>query len=128
MNEGYIDSRESNQIKISNEVIASIATLAAGKVEGVAGMIGTLTGDMVEKLGVKSQAKGAKVECDGNQCYVDLTVNLKYGVNIVKVCKEVQEEVSKSIELMTGLQTANVNVIVAGIQIPKSAKKDTDKR
>lgn len=48
-------------VKISNEVVAIIAGLAANEVDGVASMSGGLTGDISEMLGMKNLSKGVKL-------------------------------------------------------------------
>jgi uncharacterized alkaline shock family protein YloU len=54
-NESQIDQgSKKGTIKISEEVVATIAGLAAAEVVGVAGMSGGLAGDLVEKLGRKT--------------------------------------------------------------------------
>ena len=42
-----------------------------------------------------------------------------YGFNIPEVCKKVQEKVSSSIETMTGLSVAQVDVCVADLTVNK---------
>ena len=48
---------------------------------------------------------------------VDATLNLKYGYNIKEVSAKVQEKVKVAIENMTGLNVADVNIRVAGIEV-----------
>lgn len=117
MSEAYIESKDSNQIKISSDVVASIANLAANKVEGVVAIADTLAGGMAQRLGMKNDVKGTKVECTNEECSVEVPVTLAYGVNFVSVCQEVQKNVKKSIEMMTGLRVTRIDVLVSGIQM-----------
>ena len=56
------DMDESRSLKISEEVVAIIAGLAATEVPGVAGMSGGIAGGIAEMLGRKNLSKGVKVE------------------------------------------------------------------
>ena len=49
-------------IKIADDVIATIAGLAAMEVEGVAGMAGGVTSGITEMLGKKNMTKGVKLD------------------------------------------------------------------
>ena len=54
-------------VKISNDVIATVAGIATGEVNGVAGMGGSVVGGIAEILGGKrNRGKGVKVELDGD--------------------------------------------------------------
>ena len=104
-------------IIIADEVIAVITGLAAMEVEGVASMSGDATRELISKLGIKSLSKGVKVDVLENVVTVDATLNLKYGYNIKEVSTKVQEKVKVAIENMTGLNVADVNIRVAGIEV-----------
>lgn len=108
---------ESGQVQISNEVVAIIAGLAATEVKGINSMAGNITKELVSKLGMKNLSKGVKIDvADGVVC-VDVAVNIAYGFNIPDTCKVVQEKVKTAIENMTGLDVAEVNVHVAGVDM-----------
>ena len=47
----------------------------------------------------------------------DIAVNLQYGFNIPATCSKVQEKVKSAIETMTGLEVADVNIRIVGIQM-----------
>lgn len=107
------------EVKIADEVVAIIAGLAATEVEGVASMAGNATRELVSKLGVKSLSKGVKVDVLEGVVTVSVALNLKYGYNIKTITGKVQEKVKAAIENMTGLEVADVNIRVAGVEIPE---------
>ena len=109
------------EIKIADEVVAIIAGLAAMEVEGVASMAGNATRELISKLGMKSLSKGVKVDVLDGIVTVSLALNLKYNYSIVEVSARVQEKVKNAIENMTGLEVADVNIRVAGVEIPEEA-------
>lgn len=105
------------EIKIADEVVAIIAALAATEVEGVASMAGNITNDLIGKLGMKNLSKGVKVDVLEGIVTVSLALNLKYNYSIVEVSARVQEKVKNAIENMTGLEVADVNIKVAGVEM-----------
>ena len=102
------------EVKIADEVVASIAAFAAMEVEGVASL-GGMTKEIMGKLGMKSPARGVKVEV----LTVTLTMNVLYGYGLVEICSKVQEKVKSAIENMTGLTVADVNIRIAGVDVPE---------
>lgn len=99
-------------IKIANEVVAIIASLAAGEIEGVASMSGGVGSGIAEMLGHK---KGVKVETDDDECVVDLSVIVEYGISIPDVAENIQLNVKDAIESMTGLNAVEINIHVQGV-------------
>ena len=105
------------EIKIADEVVAIIPALAATEVEGVASMAGNITNELIGKLGMKNLSKGVKVDVLEGIVTVSLALNLKYNYSIVEVSARVQEKVKNAIENMTGLEVADVNIKVAGVEM-----------
>ena len=105
------------EIKIADEVVAIIAALAATEVEGVASMAGNITNELIGKLGMKNLSKGVKVDVLEGIVTVSLALNLKYNYSIVEVSARVQEKVKNAIENLTGLEVADVNIKVAGVEM-----------
>ena len=105
------------EIKIADEVVAIIAALAATEVEGVASMAGNITNELIGKLGMKNLSKGVKVDVLEGIVTVSLALNLKYDSSIVEASARVQEKVKNAIENMTGLEVADVNIKVAGVEM-----------
>ena len=109
------------EVKIADEVVAIIAGLAAMEVEGVASMAGNATKELISKLGMKSLSKGVRVDVLEGIVTVMMALNLKYGYNIKSTTAKVQEKVKTAIENMTGLEVADVNIRIAGVEIPEEA-------
>ena len=105
------------EVKIADEVVAIIAALAATEVEGVASMAGNITNELISILGMKNLSKGVKVDVLEGVVTVSLTLNLKYNYSVVEVSGKVQEKVKNAIENMTGLEVADVNIKVAGVEM-----------
>lgn len=107
------------EVKIADEVVAIIAALAATEVEGVASMSGNITNEVIGKLGIKNLSKGVKVDVLEGVVTVSLALNLKYDYNIMDVTRMVQDKVKNAVENMTGLEVADVNIKVAGVEMEK---------
>ena len=114
-----IEEGQFGQVQIADEVVAIIAALAATEVDGVEKMSGNITNGIISKLGMKSLSTGVKVQVVEGRVLVDLTLELKYGVSLPKVCRNVQERVKSAIETMTGLTVEEVNVKISGIAMQK---------
>lgn len=111
------------EVKIADEVVTVIAALAATEVSGVASMGGNITNELVGKLGMKNLSKGVKVTVEDNIVTVDLTLNIEFGKNIVEVSQRVQDRVKSTIENMTGMEVADVNIRIAGVDMENEKGK-----
>ena len=111
------DNESTGEVQIADDVVATIAGLAATEVEGVYAMTGNLTNELVGKLGVKNLSKGVKVVVEGREVFAELAITVDYGVDVVEVAKTVQSKVKVAIENMTGLEVMAVNVKIAGVNI-----------
>ena len=113
------NATEMGDIKISEEVVAIIASIATMEVEGVAGMSGGIAGGIAEILGRKNLSKGVKVEVGEKEAAIDVYVIIEYGSRIPEVSWNVQEKVKKQVETMTGLNVIEVNIHIQGINFEK---------
>ncbi|MCM1459982.1 MAG: Asp23/Gls24 family envelope stress response protein [Bacteroides sp.] len=119
--EGMIEETENKigKISIADDVVASIAGIAAIEVKGVSKLTGNISNELVAKLGKKNLSKGVKVDIADGSVTVDLSLELEYGNSIKKVSEEVQVKVKQAIENMTGLRVRMVNVVISGIKLEK---------
>ena len=119
------------KIIFADDVIATIAALAAADVQGVASMSGGVVEGLTEMLGKKNLTKGVKVEVGSEEAAVDISVNVRYGFAIQEVCQNLQNAIKNAIETMTGLRVVEVNVYVQSVVFEKPAepeKKEKDKK
>lgn len=117
-----MNGQETGAISYANEVIAIIAGMAVAEVDGVAGHR-SAGKSVTERIGLTKAAnpatKGVRVEVGSEEASVDLTLAVEYGKPIQKVCTEVQENVRKAIETMTGLHVVKVDVHVINVIFEK---------
>ncbi|MEW6680854.1 MAG: Asp23/Gls24 family envelope stress response protein, partial [bacterium] len=77
--------RKIGEVKVSNEAIASIAGIAASRVDGVVGLSGGITDGIVKILSGGQVTKGVKVEAGKEEVIIDISIIVKYGVKIFDV-------------------------------------------
>lgn len=113
------EDEEKGAVQVADDCIAMIASLAATEVEGVCGMAGNITNELMSKVGMKNLTKGVKVTVSKREVKIDLTLNMEYGYNIPGTCQQVQTKVKATVENMTGLTCTAVNLRIAGINVRK---------
>ena len=115
--EYYSRSEEFGDVYISEEVLETIAGAATMEGEGVIGLTG---GTMSEQLlGRKKLSKGISIHWEEDNITVSVSIEIRYGSVIPQVAEKVQEAVMSSVEAITGLHVAAVNVRVGGIAFEK---------
>ncbi len=111
-----LDSSSAGEVKVADEVVASIAALAAGEVEGVSGTTGSIGQKLMKTVGMRSgSGSGVRVDIAGNMVRVDLALVMKYGYNVMETCRKVQDKVKGAIENMTGLNVTDVNIRITSV-------------
>jgi uncharacterized alkaline shock family protein YloU len=112
-----VEDKDFGAVQIADDVVATIAGLAATEVEGVYAMHTNITNEIVGKLGVKNLTKGVKITIDDNKVFAEVSITMKYGYSIPKTAKSVQDKVKSAIENMTGLVVDSVDVKISGVNI-----------
>ena len=121
MSELVNEQKREDKIRISEEVIATIAGIAAWENENVASMSGGFVDGIAGMFGKKSPGKGIKVEKKDNLVYIDMSVIMQYGCKIHEVARVMQARVREAVENMTGMEVAAVNVNVLGVSLGKES-------
>jgi uncharacterized alkaline shock family protein YloU len=114
------------QVKISDEVISIIASIAASEIEGVNSAASGFVDELSSLFTKKNYTKGIKVELKDNDAVIDMTITIDYGFKIHDVASKVQDKVKREVENMTGLNVTKVNVIVQNVVIPKEDPKEDE--
>ncbi|NIK75745.1 putative alkaline shock family protein YloU [Paenibacillus castaneae] len=102
-------------IRISDDVVATIAGLAALETPGIAAMSGGISEGLAKRLSGKNVQKGVSVEVGQTEAAIDLRIIVHYGIPIQEVCRQLQLNVRESVENMTGLHVVEVNIKVEGV-------------
>ena len=113
-----MDVAESNlaagSLQISSEVIEKIARLAALEIEGVADVASDRSGvrSLLNRL---SAARPVTVDLKEDVATITVGIIVCYTACIPEVSEQVQRNVKHSIQNMTQITVAKVNVVVNGI-------------
>ena len=119
MPENYEAMNNDGNIKISDEVISTIAAVAVSEIEG-ANTVGGTFGGIVEKFSKKNYTKGIKVTSNEGTITIDVNIVVDFGIKIHEVAWNVQNNVKKNVELMSGLEVDKVNIHVVGVEQQKT--------
>ncbi|MGM9936560.1 MAG: Asp23/Gls24 family envelope stress response protein [Candidatus Ornithomonoglobus sp.] len=110
-------------IKISVDVVSTIAGIAASEIEGVSCMYTSFAEGVAKRLGARRNASnGVRVDMGADSVSIDLYIVVEYGVRIPELAWSVQENVKNSVETMTGLPVSKVNIHIEGISFDKAVE------
>ena len=102
-----LNTNENGTVSFATDVVATIASLAATEVEGVTNMVGT---------------RGVKVEVVEDRVNIQVSIIIDYGVPIPDIARNIQENIKKAVETMSGLTVETVDVQVHGISFEREMK------
>ena len=133
MSENYpsdvkLNENPNGTVSFATEVVATIAGLAATEVDGVASMISPSSGiaDMFSRKSNRNLTKGVRIDLEDNRVSVDITITVDYGSPVPDVARNIQENVKKAIETMSGLDVRNVDVHVTGISFEREQRANAE--
>lgn len=114
-------------VKISDEVVSVIAGIAAQEVDGILDSQMSVTNNLTNIFkGKKNPAKASKVTLEEDKAIIDMNVSVEYGRKIMEVASQVQDNVKKTVEAMTGLYVEAVNINVQNIYLPKKEESESN--
>lgn len=116
------------RIKIEDEVVEKIASLAALEVDGVVSLGGdtSRTIDAVrERIGMSDtqSTRGVKARVSDNEINLDLVIVVEYGKVVIEVAKVVKTNVARVVGMMLGMRVSTVNVTVDDVRMPGEARQ-----
>lgn len=100
-------------LKISQEVIASIAGYTATETEGVASLAAVpanLTGWLE-----KQPLRPVSIQLDDGVAVIDIRLRVKHGAKIPELSRKLQSNVKEAVQNMTGVVVSKVNLQIAGV-------------
>ncbi len=117
-NKRYISQeKENGAIHVSEDVISTIAAVAAAEVQGVAGLS---AGEQSGPLNRKNVTRSVTLEETDGVLTVNLSLLVNFGAAISEVAQAVQAAVMNGVEATTGLKVAAVNVNICGVVMEKA--------
>ena len=101
-------------LKISQDVISTIATVTTLEVDG----IDSMASSPVDIKGIFKKVpsfKPVKIEISDDVAIIDIYANFKYGAKIKPVSENVQVSVKQAVQTMTGIAVSKINVHAVNI-------------
>ena len=116
----------SGNVRIHENVIASIVRKVACSVEGVSKISGSsFVDNIAEMVGSKKMHdRSIVVDMGDSSVSVEVSINLVYGVSLPEVAEKVQKAVADEIIRLTGLKVAKVNIVIREIEEPENGKEE----
>lgn len=108
---------EDGRITITEDVIASIARIAAEKVDGIARSTGG-TGGLQRIFGGEDLAPNIKAELADGAVHLELRIAVEYGYPVHEVAAAVQQNVQSDVESLAGVSVTSVDVNVKKVVPP----------
>ena len=110
--------RPPGKTTVSPDVLISIARLSALGVPGVSRMAPILGG--VNRLFRKGANEGVRIEVEDDTVYADIYLVLKQDVNIREVSRNVQQQVTRAVQEMVGMNVGHVDIHIEDIDYEES--------
>ena len=110
---------------VKDTVVARIAGMAAGEVEGVhmGGGASRSAGGLLEGItGSDSPTRGVSVEVGSVEAAIDLKMGIDYGKNILGTVGEVRQKITERVQAITGLNVTELNVTISDIVFPEDGQ------
>ena len=110
--------RPPGKTTVSPDVLISIAKLSALAVTGVSRMAPISGG--VNRLFRKGANEGVRIEVEEDTVFADIYLVLKQDVNIREVSRNVQQQVTRAIQEMVGMDVGHVDIHIEDIDYKES--------
>ena len=126
-----LDDNPNGTVSFASDVVATMAGLAATEIEGVFSMysqsssFGNIFGRRAQ-TGKGNHTKGVKVDVVDDKVSVDVSIVVDYGTPVPTIAREIQENVKKTVETMSGLEVSHVDVHIQGVSFEKENKEQEE--
>ena len=128
-NTALLEGSEMGDVKIHENVVASLVRQAALSQEGVSRLAGSaLVDDIANLVGsrrMQSRAIAVELGEDG-RVGIEIKLNLIFGFRIPDVAERVQKAVIGMVEETTGMTVTRVNVVIQEIEEPVVETEDDE--
>lgn len=111
--QNYENAQPAGNLKISREVIATIARFAALEIDGVVSL--PSVAENLRGLLKAQSPKPVVITLTDDIAVIDIFINIRSGINIPQVAEKVQSAVKEAVQNMTGIAVSRVNVTISGI-------------
>jgi len=121
--------QESGLLEISPGVVAAIVREEGPKVDGVIDILGRGLRYKLKKLFSTGRiADGVYVEKNDNLIHMEVTIAVRYGMNLPAIADEIRARLAERIEQITGYRVVTISVIVDRIVVQDKPPRLADKK
>ena len=115
------DGLVGGKLEMTEEVVASIAMLAARPIQGIhsvgkAGLLRRVMG--------QHPTRGVNAEVGETQAILDVELVIEYGADIHKISSRLRERIFADVKQMAGRDVVDVNIKITGIELPPEAAEE----
>ena len=113
---------ERGSTTIEDNVVSTIAGLAAREVEGIdmGGAASRTAGGVLERVtGSQILSRGISVKVGKVETAIDVTMAVEYGRNILQLAERVRNKITERVENLTGLRVVELYVTISDIIFPE---------
>lgn len=126
-----LDDNPNGTVSFASDVVATMAGLAATEIEGVFSMYSQASGfgnifNRRNQTSKGNHTKGVKVDVVDDKVSVDISIVVDYGTPVPTIAREIQENVKKTVETMSGLEVSHVDVHIQGVSFEKENKEQQE--
>ena len=108
-------------LKISHDVVASIAEYTVTEMEGVASLAPVVSSPSLSWFLEKQTVKPVSIVLSDGVAVIDIRIYVRNGVKIPELAKKLQANVKEAVQNMTGIVVSKVNLHIAGIAFSDEA-------
>lgn len=107
------EKQTKGNLKISENVLATIAATSASEVIGVASL--SPAPNLMGTLRASAPESGVVIKLNNDVATIDIYVKLQKAAKITEVADKIQDSVKNAVQNMSRIVVEKVNVIVAGV-------------
>ena len=104
---------------VAPDVLINIARLSALSISGVSRMANVTGG--VNRLFKRGIHDGVRIEVEDNVIVIDLYVVLKQNINIRQVSRNIQQQVTRSVQEMIAMEVGSIDIHIEEIDFAEEA-------
>jgi len=108
----------SENVEVSSEAIAALASQAAGDIEGVTVIQQRPVESFTSRVKREFVHMGIKVDREDEACRLSVYIKVDYGRSIPALAEETRNKVKEYVEGLTDINVGEVEIVVEDIEPP----------
>lgn len=104
------------ETRVADDVVLTITGIAATEIQGVKSLAGGLTHNLITSSDVDSIHKCIRMSVDEKKISLQVAIVVDGTKSIPEVSCNVKKSVKENVEQMVGMEVANVDVLISGVE------------